>query len=252
MAGQGRLHRSGTAGMAKAIFRKFWFRGGKVRSALAGPYRGLRFDISPQIFNSRLYIFFRAYEPEVSDALRRLLAGNMIVFDVGAHVGVHAIYAARLLRKGGTVFAFEPWPENFAGLTKNIALNRKRTCPIEARQMAVGDHEGVSQMVEGPTDGTHHLEANATKSTHAVELTTIDAEAERNGKAPDLILVDVEGAEMNVLEGALRVIERRHPALILEHHGSANRRKLADWLVNRGYRVEDLGPRHILAESNRH
>jgi len=176
----------------------------------------------------------------------------MIVFDVGAHVGVHAIYAARLLRKGGTVFAFEPWPENFAGLTKNIALNRKRTCPIEARQMAVGDHEGVSQMVEGPTDGTHHLEANATKSTHAVELTTIDAEAERNGKAPDLILVDVEGAEMNVLEGALRVIERRHPALILEHHGSANRRKLADWLVNRGYRVEDLGPRHILAESNRH
>jgi len=116
------------------------------------------------------------------------------------------------------------------------------------KRLLGGDHEGMSQMVEGLTDGTHHLEANATKSTYAVKLTTIDAEAERNGRTPDLVLVDVEGAGMNVLEGAVRVIERRHPALILEHHGSANRRKLFEWLMNRGYSVEDLGPRHILAQ----
>ena len=72
---------------SKAVARLLWFRQGQIRQTLARPYRGLRFEIAPQIHASRMHVFFRANEPEVTATLRRLMIAPMVVFDVGAHVG---------------------------------------------------------------------------------------------------------------------------------------------------------------------
>lgn len=233
---------------SKFVARLLWFRPGKIRRALAGPYRGLNFEITPQIDVSRLQIFYRAYEPEVTAALRRTLIAPMIVFDVGAHVGIHALYAARLLRDRGTVYAFEPWPQNFIGLERNIAINGIRVGRVVAIRKSVGKRDGEALMVEGASDGTHHLAQNTGATGQSVAMTTLDSAAVELKASPDLIIVDVEGGELQVLEGGTAIIADKHPVFILEHHGDERRRELSAWLAARGYQISEISDRHILAQ----
>src|ERR1017187_7387482 len=63
------------------------------------------------------------YEPETKILLSNIIRPGMTFLDVGAHVGHYTLLAARLVGPTGHVYAFEPEPENYAILTKNIALN---------------------------------------------------------------------------------------------------------------------------------
>lgn len=225
-----------------------WFRQGKIKRSIGGPYRGLRFAITPQTHASRMQVSFRAYESEVTDTLRRHLIAPMIVFDIGAHVGIHAIYAARLLRSGGAVYAFEPWPENFVCLEQNIALNANRIGTVGPIRRAIGGHQLQAVMVEGATDGMHHLAGSSEVTGRTVAMTTLDSAAAELGACPDLVIVDVEGPELQALEGGTAMIARNHPVFILEHHGDERRRELTSWLRIRGYEVTEISARHILAQ----
>jgi hypothetical protein len=84
--------------------------------------------------------------------------------------------------------------------------------------------------------------------TPGVEATTLDSFATETGLDPDLILVDVEGAEMAVLKGAMGVTRQGRPDLLLEHHGAAYHAALTELLTAEGYRISPVGVRHLLAE----
>src|ERR1035441_6724268 len=63
------------------------------------------------------------YEPETKALLGSLIRPGMTVFDIGAHVGHYTLLAARIVGPTGRVYAFEPEPENFALLKRNVELN---------------------------------------------------------------------------------------------------------------------------------
>src|SRR5690349_15291272 len=62
-------------------------------------------------------------EPETVWWIDQVVGGNDCVWDVGANVGLYALYAARRLEAGGAVIAFEPGADNYAALCRNVALN---------------------------------------------------------------------------------------------------------------------------------
>src|SRR5947209_4602202 len=64
-----------------------------------------------------------SYEPAVCDYLKRHVQPGMVVFDVGAHVGLFTVLLARWAGSTGRVFAFEPAPQTRAALTDHLALN---------------------------------------------------------------------------------------------------------------------------------
>ncbi len=71
---------------------------------------------------------FRSYlstpkEPETARLFKEVIRPGDTVVDIGANVGFFSLLAARLVGTAGRVYAFEPEPQNFALLTKNIALN---------------------------------------------------------------------------------------------------------------------------------
>jgi FkbM family methyltransferase len=152
-----------------------------------------------------------------------------IVIDVGANLGTYTTWLARFAaRQGGSVYAFEPQRIVFQLLCGNLALNN--IFNVQAEQLALGasettlwqaeadyDHSGSSFGnfdLDGACDG---YKLNPSQRTR-INVTTLDAYVSRNEiEKIDFVKVDVEGYELNVLEGAWQSIQRWRPHMILEH-----------------------------------
>lgn len=139
--------------------------------------------------------------PELTTLRERQLKSGARVFDIGAHQGVVALMMAREVGPLGQVVAVEPNPHNCAAALKNRELNAMRQ--IEVVQAAVSDKSGVLIFNAGLTgqidDGT------GAGGRIEVEAVTVDGLAERYGM-PQVVFMDVEGAECLALAGATDVL----------------------------------------------
>ena len=192
-----------------------------------------------------MVIFRGAYEPEVTDFLKRTVKPGMTLLDVGAHVGIHALYMAKLLKSAGKVYAFEAWPQNFENLEANLKANPQLASRLVLVPRAVGNHCGQIRFSEGATDGTHHIASD--EPGVEVSMTTLDAFVSSHQLKPSVILIDVEGAEGAVLEGAVAMLKESRPQLIIEWHGQRRRDEVSRFLSDLGYEVKFQGKRHIWA-----
>jgi FkbM family methyltransferase len=230
----------------KSIAKAVWLREGTVRTCRFGPYSGIRFELTPAVCKTRMSIFYKSYEPEVTEMLSRLISPGMVVYDVGAHVGVHSLYMAKLLKGRGSAYAFEPWPENYAALERNVRLNLPLSGTVVPVREAVGADNGFVEMVRGSSDGRHHLRYASEEADVIAPCTTLDAfVTRRNHPAPSLVKIDVEGMEGPVLAGAAEMLRRHRPALLIEHHRRVD--TLSPTLRDFNYSVKSLGARHLYA-----
>ncbi len=135
--------------------------------------------------------------------LQRWLKPGELFLDVGANVGTWSMLAASL---GVQVIAYEPSSDTFPLLVENIGLNRweDRIRPVKA---AVGRSHGEARL----TTGLGTVNRLVDEGGEAIPVVTLDGP-----ERVSLVKIDVEGAELDVLEGARRMIERDQPALIVE------------------------------------
>jgi FkbM family methyltransferase len=164
----------------------------------------------------------------------------MHVIDVGAHVGLYTLMAARRVSR---VVAFEPSRQNFKLLRKNVILSRLTN--VDVRREAVTDRVGTVtfQEFQGSSWGRSMMCGMLPQeftTPISVQSTTIDAlEME-----PNVLKIDVEGAEAAVLQGAANTIQRAQPIIFLEVHHQrlqalgATPGFVRSTLVGYGYRVE--------------
>jgi FkbM family methyltransferase len=159
------------------------------------------------------------WEPGVTRLLETVVQPGMTVVDAGAHIGYFSLLAARRVGPGGRVYAFEPAPENFELLARNIALNAYRN--VVPVRKAVSDHEGVETFFLHPDSVAHSLLAETFGRPHAaiqVETTTLDHFFATQGWPPiHLVKLDIEGGEPEALDGMAKLLARnRGLQLILE------------------------------------
>jgi len=139
--------------------------------------------------------------PEIT-ALRktRLLPGAR-VFDIGAHQGIVALMLAREVGASGLVVAVEPNPHNASVAEENRKLNG--VAQVDIVQAAVSDQQGsvvFNAGLNGQLD-----DGSGAGGQLSVESVTIDSLADRFG-LPDVVFMDVEGAECLALAGASEVL----------------------------------------------
>jgi FkbM family methyltransferase len=164
---------------------------------------------------------------------------GLVVYDVGAYHGILTLFFAS---HAAQVIAYEPNDGNHARLNENIRLNKLTN--VQVRKLGVGAQAGTgllhftTAMAGG---GTFNPNAMATDS-QCVEITTLDREIATNAlPAPDLIKIDIEGWELQALQGARATIHAHHPALFLEMHGETMREKkrkageIVAFLLDAGY-----------------
>jgi FkbM family methyltransferase len=153
------------------------------------------------------------YEKGTTRLFKELLKPGMVVIDVGAHVGFFTLLAARQVGPMGKVYAFEPEPSNHALLLRNIELNGYAN--ILAVREAVFSNSGPANLFLSALDsGSHSIHAAGARGvtgTARVEAITLDAFLDGEGwPQVDLVKIDVEGAEVAVLEGMSRLLDRQH------------------------------------------
>lgn len=131
--------------------------------------------------------------------LHALRPGDLFV-DIGANVGSYTVLAAAVA--GAKVVAFEPDPEAFAALQRNVELNRIADL-VELHHCALGAEHGVASMTEG-LGCTNHVVPVSNRSSRPVRLETLDRVLA--GRQPAVIKIDVEGYEPQALAGARRTL----------------------------------------------
>lgn len=202
---------------------------------------GLRFDAQGGFAGYLL----GTSEPEEQEALFKLLKRGDVVYDLGANVGFFSVLAARFVGPEGKVYAFEPLPACVEKIKKNAALNG--FTQIEAIEAAVSSKVGSAQLyVSGVSAHSSLIDATNRRDSDTIEiaLTTVD-EFLRIGerRPPNLVMIDVEGAEIEALRGMHETLEQYRPTVMVEIHfiGDEFLAYCREQLLPLGYRVEMLG-----------
>jgi len=139
-----------------------------------------------------------------------LISSGDVVLECGAHHGATGIVLANYVGTSGKVISFEPLPANCEIIRKNLALNEIEN--VELIPAAVGEIAGRVWMTEQSNSS-----ATREGKGHAVQAVTLDDYCSHN---PTAIKLDVEGFEVKVLRGALRVLKSR-PKFAIEIHPHA-------------------------------
>jgi FkbM family methyltransferase len=156
--------------------------------------RGLKFYIMPRY---RCHYVDNDYEDFSLDLMLRFAGRDSTVVDVGAHYGIYSLLAARA---GARVVAFEPLPENFEVLRKNIRANR---LDVDARQSAASDAEGRRHFnVPWASDSAGFSAHPIAETIRTIEVSTRTIDSVLAGTRVDVLKIDTEGHEIEVLRGA--------------------------------------------------
>ena len=154
---------------------------------------------------------FEIYERDTVEVFKEIVKPGMTFVDVGAFVGYYTLLAARLVGTQGRVYAFEPNPHAFAILRKNVEENQyDRIVRTIAKAVSnrntkmwlflAGGAAGEASLYPGKKDPRERVE---------VETTTLDEFFAQEGwPKVHVVKIDVEGAEVEVLEGMREIIAR--------------------------------------------
>ena len=165
---------------------------------------------------------YMSWNPVEYAAFRAAARPGGTALDIGSNVGAYALLLGQWLGPLGRVFAFEPGPVIFDGLSGHIHLNGLASI-VRPVMAAVGDHEATARLIVSGTAGESRLAgaADAGLDSISTPMTTIDRFCECERIDPDFIKIDVEGWELAVLRGARETVRRRPDmALFVEMHPS--------------------------------
>ena len=158
------------------------------------------------------------YEPAETAFVHRHVREGMAVLDIGANLGWFTVNLAKIVGGEGRIDAFEPRADVFAHLARTIQENRLTN--VALHDYALGRANARGQMVWSPLDtnpgGTNLVSAEfygTDVRAQPVDVKTLDSCINHR---VDFIKMDVEGAEPWVFVGAVRIITRNRPIILLE------------------------------------
>jgi FkbM family methyltransferase len=172
-----------------------------------------------------------------AELFRQVVKPGDVVIEAGANIGGLTIPLAKIVGDAGEVHAFEPQQDNFDCLVWNVRSLRNVT--LWPRALASSQYP-ISYAAVNPDKicnlGSTELSSRReTVSANLHVTTTIDELFPR--ASVSFIKADVEGMELEILQGAVRTIDRCHPILYVEDDREQNSAALRAWLISHGYRL---------------
>jgi FkbM family methyltransferase len=131
-------------------------------------------------------------------------------------VGFYTLLASVLAGEAGHVYSFEPLAANAAILRRHLEMNRIRNCTVF--QEAVAASDGTARFDPSSSGDLAHLSETGTETVKTVALDSLFAVGQL--RAPRVVKIDVEGAELEALRGAVRLMEAHRPVILLATHGA--------------------------------
>lgn len=174
-----------------------------------------------------------------------------VFYDLGANIGFYSLIADQYIRTG-RIYSFEPVPANRQLFEKHLQLNSPllRSGKISIEPFAIADQEKTISFSNDTRhrDGNTYISASpvftAAKDLITVQCYSIDDWVQQGHERPDIIKIDVEGAEYEVLQGAIKTLQQYKPNLLLathDYHLPGVKDQCVEYLKQLGYTVRPAG-----------
>jgi len=189
------------------------------------------------------------YENLESATLAGLIHKGDTVVDIGANIGFYTLLFARWVGPGGKVIAFEPDPDNFDLLRKNVEANGYRNVTLHRK--AIADRNGTARLYLSDTNTADHRLYDSGDGRSFVEVETLRLDEILSGEEKiDFVKMDIQGSEPTALEGMRGILTKNPRARLflefwpagLARRGSDPRRLLAS-LKEMGFEIREIHSR---------
>lgn len=222
-----------------------------------GPLAGAELFLAPEATDTWQSMLEGTHDAALFDAVRLPLAGRTC-WDVGAHIGYHSLMFAALTGLEGRTVAFEPNPANLS-LQLHLERNPRLAARITVKPWALSDTTGKAKFCfaehveSGLSSGGHLVGADVPSSTQTcaylketdvVTHTLDELVQEGTVPAPDLLKIDVEGAEAAVLNGGRDYLRAKRPVLMIEVHHVLQMMEVQQLLLSLGYQLQVVDREH--------
>lgn len=234
----------------------------KLRHRISGHATDLRVGDQSVTMETRAYPEFERFydlkgERETLTELTSDVLEGEVFYDIGANVGLYSCLVGSA-EKNCDVYSFEPHPANVEALERNLLRNGVNS---EIFRLALADEEGTVELSSEGSEaglGEHSLDTTVAETTVTVEVKQLDTlRKEYDLPVPTLVKIDVEGAELDVIDGATETFSHPdcstiycevHPKRIESFGGSYE--ALKNRLTDLGFHLEltgqDVGGRKIV------
>lgn len=184
--------------------------------------QGLHWQLDPSDFvHTDLFWFGSKDIWDLFHIMNNLKDGGTM-FDIGANFGYYACMVGASLNQSCSVYAFEPVPSTYIKLCKHIQMNklRDRVHPIAAG-LSNSESTGTLNVPAGNSGASYF-----TSDVGEIPLTTLDHFCEQHQVGSiDVMKIDVEGFELNVLQGGSTMLAKSHPVILIEINPRTLRRQ---------------------------
>lgn len=197
---------------------------GIVRPVRMQVDQGVSLNLDPQDLVSVSILRSHEWQPGVWTALQSRLMPGAVLLDVGAHIGYFSLKGAAMVGPKGRVLSFEPNPETLVQLRSNVEASHVESI-VTVEPIAATDHD--QQLTLYATRGTNTGASSLSKENagvfdehpqgYPVRGRPIDDVVSELGLTRvDAVKIDVEGAEVSVLRGAMKTLTKYHPKIVIE------------------------------------
>ena len=189
------------------------------RKKLPSEFGGGYLIVSPRADRRVLSPGWSRCAPDLAEVARRFVQRNDTVWDIGSNLGIFSAFAAGKVGENGAVFAVEPDPYYANLISRSASKLPAGYARIEILCAAVADRVGIEHLsVSGSGHAKNSLISGQLAKVERVIpvcITTLDTLCE-TWAVPNVLKIDVEGAESLVLKGATRILSEHRPKLYIE------------------------------------
>jgi FkbM family methyltransferase len=201
----------------------------------------------------KLFYSRKKYEQYFDDLFSSKILPNYIVYDIGANVGYYSKIYSEIIGNGGKVYSFEPSAINFSKLIENTQPNSN----IFPLNFAIGGTESNIFLSQGDDEigANSRLSINASENGNWIQLRTLNSFI-KELDLPNAIKIDVEGFEIDVLNGADLILKNKSLKVIgIELHSEILNSKgikipekiIEDILNSNGFKYKWVDFSHLVA-----
>jgi FkbM family methyltransferase len=178
--------------------------------------RTVSVKLNPQIWVDYNIYCWGLYEYYMVRFFKKQLRVDTVFFDVGAYIGQYAQLAAWAAPKG-SVYAFEPNQESVERLRESIEENRFSNLEVVPKGVGAAESRAAFYIGQQPSQSSLVAAHSSTKQVQEIVIISLDSFCEeRRISQVDIIKIDVEEAEDEVISGAMALLERARPLIVLE------------------------------------
>lgn len=186
------------------------------------------------------------FEPQEIELVKQKINLGDTVLDIGANIGYYTLIFAKLVGEHGKVFAFEPDPNNFALLKKNVEINGYSNVILVPKAVSNENKRAKLYLCE-QNKGMHRV-YNSVFCNDSIDIDCLRLDDYFQHEKISFIKIDIEGAEYHAIQGMLNLLHRNREIKLLTEFSPAaslengiDSRYYVKILVDLGFNIYSIG-----------